>query len=341
MPVTRRALIAASSAALLAPRLARAETVTDDTGRALQVPPKVHRVFPAGPPAAILLYTLAPTLLLGWPRANRPEECAYMLPDICARPEISRITGRGNTANLETVISLKPDLIFGVGSTSATYVSLAERVQQQTGIPYALLDGRFLALSTAYERLGKLIGRANDGADFADYCNMTLGVITNRVAFVPRERRPRVYYARGPRGLVTGLGGSIDVETIELMAVNVAAGTQGGLANVSIEQVLLWNPDVIVTIDQDFAANVRGDPAWASVKAVREGRVHLSPKMPFGWVDFPPSVNRLIGLWWLGKILYPDLFKGDLRELTRDFYEKFYHVKPTDAQIDHVLAGRD
>ena len=104
-----------------------------------------------------------------------------------------------------------------------------------------------------------------------------------------------------PRGLVTGLGGSINVETIELMAQNVGGGTRGGLANVSIEQVLVWNPDVIVTIDQDFAASVRSDPAWAGVKAVREGRVHLSPKMPFGWVDFPPSVNRLIGLMWLSR----------------------------------------
>ena len=341
MPVTRRALIAAASAALLTRGQAHAETVADDSGRALQVPAKVQRVFPAGPPSAILLYTLAPTLLLGWPRANRPEECVYMLPDICWRPEVGRITGRGNTANLESVIALKPDLILDVGSTSATYVSLAERVQQQTGIPYALLDGRFLSLSTTYEKLGRLIGRPGDGADFADYCNMTLGVITNRIAFVPAEKRPRVYYARGSRGLVTGLGGSINVETIELLARNVAGETPGGLANVSIEQVLLWNPDVIVTIDQDFAANVRSDPAWASLAAVKNGRVHLSPKMPFGWVDFPPSVNRLIGLWWLGKILYPDLFKEDLRELTRDFYEKFYHVKPTDAQVDHVLAGRD
>ena len=72
--------------------------------------------------------------------------------------------------------------------------------------------------------------------------------------------------------------------------------------------MLLWNPDVIVTIDRDFAASVRSDPVWASVKAVRAGRVHLSPKMPFGWVDFPPSVNRLIGLWWLAKILYPEHF---------------------------------
>jgi len=74
---------------------------------------------------------------------------------------------------------------------------------------------------------------------------------------------------------------------------------------------------------------------------VRARRVHLSPKLPFGWVDFPPCVNRLIGLQWLAKILYPDLFPEDLRALTRDFYARFYHVTPSDAQIDRVLAGRD
>ena len=341
MPLTRRSFLATASAALMATRAAGAATFADDSGRSITVPEKVTRVFPAGPPAAIMLYTLAPDLLLGWPRANRPEECAYMLPDICTRPEVGRLTGRGNTANLESVVALRPDLIVDVGSTSATYVSLAERVQQQTGIPYALLDGRFLSLSTSYEKLGKLTGRINDGADFADYVNMTLGTITNRIAFVPAEKRPRVYYARGPRGLITGLGDSINVETIELMARNVAGETRGGLANVSIEQVLLWNPDVIITIDQDFAANVYSEPAWSSISAVKNKRMHLSPKMPFGWVDFPPSSNRLIGLWWLGKVLYPDLFKEDMHELTRDFYAKFYHVKPTDAQIDHVLAGRD
>jgi iron complex transport system substrate-binding protein len=151
-----------------------------------------------------------------------------------------------------------------------------------------------------------------------------------------------VYSGRGPRGLETGLGGSINVETIEFLgARNVAAERRGGMAVVSVEQVLLWNPDVIITIDQDFAANVRRDPVWSSIKAVQAGRVHLSPKMPFGWVDFPPSVNRLIGLWWLAKILYPQQFPEDLRPLTRDFYRRFYHVTPTDAQIEHVLAGRD
>jgi iron complex transport system substrate-binding protein len=341
MPLTRRTLIATGAAALLAPRSVRADTVTDAAGRNVTTSGRVARVFPAGPPAAILLYTLAPDLLLGWPRANRPEECLYMLPDACRRPEVGRLTGRGNTANLETVIALKPDLILDVGSIRDLYVSLANRTQEQTGIPYALLDGRFGAIPATYRKLGELLGRSDDAKKLADYSEHTLKTVQTRIANVPSDKRPRVYYARGPRGLVTGLGGSINVETIERMARNVAGGTHGGLANVSLEQVLLWNPDVIVTIDQDFAAGVTNDPAWASVAAVKNRRVHLSPKMPFGWVDFPPSVNRLIGLWWLGKILYPDLFKEDMRALMRDFYSTFYHVTPTAEQTDHVLAGRD
>ena len=322
------------------PRRAIAANVTDAAARSITVPATVTRVFPAGPPASILLYTLAPELMLGWTRSNSPAECAYLLPEICARPEIGRITGRGNTANLEAVLSLKPDLILDVGSTNATFVSLADRVQEQTGIPYALLDGRFGAAAVTYRTLGELTGRREQAEKLARYADDTIRTVLGRVHSVAPDKRPRVYYARGPRGLETGLGGSINVETIELLARNVAGGQKGSLASTSIEQVLLWDPDVIVTIDDAFAANVRNDPAWAGVTAVREGRVHLSPKMPFGWVDFPPAVNRLIGLWWLGKVLYPDLFHEDLRKLTREFYTLFYHVTPSDTQIDQVLAGR-
>jgi iron complex transport system substrate-binding protein len=341
MSCNRRALITGLSASLLAPRYARAATVSDSAGRTVPVPARVERVFPAGPPAAIFLYTLAPDLLIGWPRANRREEREFLLPDVGGRPEVGRITGRGNTANLEVVLALKPDLILDVGSLNPTYVSLADRVQQQTGIPYALLDGRFDAIPLEYRTLGELIGRPEQGESFARLSADIINTIARRVNSIPPERRPRVYYARGPRGLETGLSGSINVETIEFVAQNVAGGSRGGLAIVSIEQVLLWNPDVIITIDRDFAANVWNDPAWAPVAAVRARRVHLSPKLPFGWIDFPPTVNRLIGLWWLAKILYPALFPEDLRALTRDFYNRFYHVTPSDAQIERVLAGRD
>src|SRR5437588_7643231 len=150
MKLDRRLLLAGLSAVLLAPRSARAASVTDGAGRSVPVPARVARVFPAGPPAAIMLYTLAPELLIGWPRPNGAAEREFLLPDIGARPEVGRITGRGNTANLEEVLALKPDLILDIGSVNATYISLADRVQEQTGIPYALLDGRFDGIAGAY-----------------------------------------------------------------------------------------------------------------------------------------------------------------------------------------------
>src|SRR5499433_1740627 len=178
----RRTLITGLSAALLAPRSARAATITDSAGRNVIIPGRVERVFPAGPPAAIMLYTVAPDLLLGWPRANRPDEREFLLPDIGGRPEVGRITGRGNTANLEVVLALKPDLILDIGSVNATYVSLADRVQEQTKIPYALLDGRFDGIAASYRTIGTLIGRPEPAEALARYTDDTVKTITGRIA---------------------------------------------------------------------------------------------------------------------------------------------------------------
>jgi iron complex transport system substrate-binding protein len=337
----RRALLTGLTALAAWPRAAQAATVRDGAGRDVAVPATVTRVFPAGPPAAIQLYTLAPDLLLGWPRANRPEEREFLLQGIGERPEIGRITGRGNSANLEAVLQLKPDLIVDAGATGRTYVELAERVQGQTGIPYALLDGRFSAIPESYRILGRLTGRSQRAETLATWCETAMTTIRERIAGIPAQQRPSVYYARGPRGLETGLGGSINVETLSFLgARNVADQPGSGLAQVSLEQVLAWDPEVIVTIDLAFSESVRRDPAWAGVRAVKGGRVHLSPKIPFGWVDFPPSVNRMVGLWWLAKLLYPQAFPEDIRTIARDFHTLFYQVTPSEPQLDRILAGR-
>src|SRR4029077_14738681 len=114
-----------------------------------------------------------------------------------------------------------------------------------------------------YRTLGLLTGKRQEADALADYTERTIATIMGRIANIALDKRPAVYYARGPKGLMTGLGGSINVETIEMLARNVAGANKGGGANVSIEQVLLWNPDVIVTIDDEFAASVRSDPVWA------------------------------------------------------------------------------
>ena len=195
----RRVLAALTAAAWPLGAQAQDTPVSDGARRAVTVPGTVARVFPAGPPAAIWLYTLAPELLLGWPRAIRPEEQAYLLPEIAARPEVGRLTGRGNTANLEAVLASKPDLILDVGSTDATYVSLADRVQAQTGVAYALLDGRLEKAAETYRMLGRLVRREAEAAALVGYAEVTLKTVRERGAAVPPEKRPRTYYARGPR----------------------------------------------------------------------------------------------------------------------------------------------
>jgi len=148
-----------------------------------------------------------------------------------------------------------------------------------------------------------------------------------------------VYYARGPQGLVTGLGGSINVEMIEFLgARNVAGGEKGGLAQVGFEQVVLWDPPVIVTNDPDFMREVWRMPVWQSVTAVRKKRVYLSPHLPFGWFDYPPGPNRLLGLLWLSEILYPDLFRHDYPREIAEFHRRFYHQEPSAAQVAKLLA---
>ena len=318
---------------------AQAQKFTDGAGRPVAMPAKVERVYAAGPPASMLVFAIAPDKLVGWTRAFRPNEAAFVAPKYGALPELGRLTGRGNTANVEVLLQARVDLVVDAGSTAETYVSLADRVQQQTGIPYVLLDGRLDAVPGSLRLLGRLLADEKRGNMLADYYERALRDIKERSAKVGPAERPRVYYGRGPAGLQTGLAGSINVEVLDYLgARNVAGEAKGGLSVVSLEQVLAWNPEVILTSDPNFYAAVWKDARWANVAAVRAKRVHLSPHLPFGWFDFPPGANRLLGLYWAGKLLYPKAFQEDLRPIVTEFHRRFYHQAPTPAQLDALLG---
>src|SRR5690554_1040672 len=321
--------------------LAQERRITDATGREVSVPERVERVFAAGPPASLFVFALAPESLLGWTRTPRPDEAA-LLPDSYARlPTVGRLTGRGGSANLEAVMALEPDLIVDVGSTAPTYRDLAARVQAQSGIPTLLFDGRFDATAETFRTLGDLLGEPQRGAELADWIEREIESIRARIADIPPEQRPRVYYARGPAGLETALAGSINVEVLDLLGVTNVAGEalgRGGLASVSMEQILDWDPEIIVTVDPHFAANAEPDPLWQQVTAVREGQVYSAPRSPFPWVDFPPGPNRLIGLSWLASLLYPEHFSQDgIEAKVKDFYRLFYHREPTTEEVQALL----
>ncbi|MEQ9239419.1 iron ABC transporter substrate-binding protein [Roseovarius indicus] len=319
---------------------AQAGTITDSAGRTVDIPDKVTTVFAAGPPASILVYIMKPEALTGWPRALRPEERAYIAEPYRDLPETGRLTGRGGEANLERVLAIEPDLIVDFGSVRDTYIDLANRVQEQTGIPYILIDGRFENTPEALRVVGEALGVPDRGEALARDVEATFGRIDALLEGVPEADRPRVYLARGPEGLETGMKGSINTEIIERAGGrNVAddGGQTRGLVQASMEQVIVANPDTIVTWDRNFFAKVFNDPLWQGIDAVREGRVFLSPTAPFGWIDRPPSVNRMMGLTWMAGLLYPERWEGNLREEARAFYKLYYHVDLSDEDLEGLL----
>jgi iron complex transport system substrate-binding protein len=312
----------------------------DATGRRILVPDRVTRVMAAGPTAAVVLYVLAPDLMVAWPSAPRLNEREFIRPSARDLPELGRLTGRGDTANVETVLKTRPDLIFDFGSVTPTFASLAARVQEQTGIPYLLIDGHLDHTAASLRELGRVFGVSDRAEAVARYVEDTERLIDERLKHVPARRR--VYLAREPNGLETGLAGSINTEIIERAGgINVAerGSGRGGIANVSIEQVLAWAPDTIITWDANFFASYAADPVWGAVPAVKAKRVFLAPRLPFGWIDAPPSINRVIGLRWIAGLLYPEKFPEDIRAIAREFITLFYQIDVSDSQLDRILSG--
>jgi len=325
------------AAALVSPACFSQVAITDAADRSIRPPGKVERVYAAGPPASMLVFAIAPDKLVGWTRAFRPNEAEFVPPRYAALPELGRLTGRGNTANVEVILKAKADLIVDAGSTGASLASLASQVQQQTGIPYALFDGRIELTPATLRALGKLMGDPARAEQLAAWYEKELQDAKQRAARV--TSKPRVYYGRGPAGLQTGGKGSINVEVLEFLgAENVAAEARAGLVTVSIEQILLWDPEAVLTTDPEFWRSAWTDPRWRAVTAVEKKRVFLSPHLPFGWFDFPPGANRLLGIWWAGKLLYPAAFDIDLRAKVSEFHRLFYHREPSAAQLDALLG---
>ena len=343
--MTRRGFGAAliALAAALAPLTGAAQTrFTDDGRRTITLPARVAHVLPAGPPASVDLLMMAPETLVGLTTALTPAEAAFLPARAAALPTIGRLTGHGKTISLDAVKTMAPDLVVDIGYVGGPFVALADRVQRQTGIPYVLIDGSLAETPATLRKLGKALKRPARGEALAHYAEETLALVKSRLAAVPDERRPRVYFARGSSGLETGIDGSINTEVLALAGARNAAHSTPqahGLITVSLSQILAWQPDVIIAIDPAFYRAVWHDPQWQRLAAVRAKRVYLAPALPFGWVDEPPAANRLIGLRWLVKLLHPALFPEDIRTEARRFYALFYGREPTDRQLDQLLAG--
>lgn len=326
---------------------AETREITDMAGRKVTVPAaeNIESVFSAGPVAAIFLYMVAPDKLLGWNYELNDVEKSIILDKYQDLPNF----GMGDAVNYEAVIAANPTIAINSGKINDTMVSDCDALSESLGLPVVAVDNKLNNSAEAFRFMGELLGVEDHAEELAQYAEQVFTDI-NALSDIPEEKKVSVYFGNGEDSLETAPRGSQHAQILDAInAVNVADLElgDGSRVQISAEQLLAWDPDVIVVNGEpkadksgnSAAEDILSNPDYASLKAVQDQKVYGTPNAPFSWVDRPAGPNRLIGMRWFSALIYPEYIKCDINEEIHKFFDLFYHVDLSDEQLENVLKG--
>ena len=326
---------------------AETREITDMAGRKVTVPTaeNIESVFSAGPVAAIFLYMVAPDKLLGWNYELNDVEKSIILDKYQDLPNF----GMGDAVNYEAVIAANPTIAINSGKINDAMVSDCDALSESLGIPVVAVDNELNNSAEAFRFMGELLGVEDHAEELAQYAEQIFTDI-NALSDIPEEKKVSVYFGNGEDSLETAPRGSQHAQILDAInAVNVADLElgDGSRVQISAEQLLAWDPDVIVVNGEpkadksgsSAAEDILSNPDYASLKAVQDQKVYGTPNAPFSWVDRPAGPNRLIGMRWFSALIYPEYIKCDINEEIHKFFDLFYHVDLSDEQLENVLKG--
>lgn len=321
--------------------------ITDMAGRKVTVPAAedIESVFSTGPVAAIFMYMVAPDKLLGWNYELNDVEKSIILEKYHDLPNF----GMGDAINYEAVIAANPTIALNCGKINDAMVSDCDALSKSLGIPVIAVDNELNNSAEAFRFMGELLGVEDHAEELAEYSEKIFTDIAS-LADIPEDEKVSVYFGNGEDSLETAPRGSQHAQILDAVNVTNVADLElgdGSRVQISAEQLLAWNPDVIVVNGEpkadksgnSAAEDILSNPDYASLKAVQDNKVYGTPNAPFSWVDRPAGPNRLIGMRWLSAVVYPEYIKCDVNEEIREFFNLFYHVDLSDEQLENVLKG--
>ncbi|MDR7812552.1 ABC transporter substrate-binding protein [Lacrimispora sp.] len=316
-----------------------ARVFTDSAGREVTLPKEIKKIAPSGPLAQIVLYTLCPDKLSGLASDFSEGAKQYIDEKYWSLPKFGQFYGKNANLNMEAQIAESPDVIIDIGEAKKSVKEDMDALQEQLNMPVIFIEADLDTMSSAYEKLGELTGDTDQAKKLADDCNNILK--KSETAREQLSEKKSVYFAVGDDGLHTNAEGSIHARVIEQIGAENAAKVEmvssGGGSEVSFEQLLLWQPDVIIVDSEALYQTITTDKVWGELNAVKEGKVYQIPSVPYSFMSSPPSVNRMIGILWLGNLVYPEQYSADIKQEVKDFYELFYHVTLDDTQAEKIL----
>lgn len=315
-------------------------TFTDSLGREVTLPSKLSKIAISGPLAQIVVFAIAPEMMVGVAN-DWGEEAKGLIPDeYYTLPKLGQLYGGKGELNLETLLQSGAEVVIDVGEQKGSMTDDLNALQEQTGIPFVHIDCYTGHMGDTYRTLGALLGKETEGNALGEYCDMVYSR-TNKIA--ESVEKANLLYCLGDKGQNVIAQGSYHAEVIDLLSNNLAVvespSSKGTGNEVDMEQILKWNPDVILFAPGSVYATVGEDSAWQGVTAIKEGRYYEVPNGPYNWMGFPPSVQRMLGMMWMAKLLYPETVDYDLQAEVTEYFKLFYHTDLTDDAYNALVAN--
>ena len=312
---------------------------TDSCGREVTVPADIQKIAVSGPLAQMVVFAIAPDKMVGVANAWDESAKAYFDAKYLELPLLGQLYGGKGELNLETLLAAAPDVVIDVGEPKDSMAEDLDALQEQTGIPFVHIDAYLASMDDTYAMLGDLLAMPNEAQGLADYCRYAYD---RAVEIANSVEKVNLLYITGDEGLNVIAKGSYHAKAIDLLANNLAVveepSSKGTGNEVDMEQILNWNPAAVIFAPGSIYSTVADNENWQTIPAIRDGRCYEVPMGPYNWMGFPPSVQRILGMQWMAKVLYPDAADYDMYETTQTYFQLFYHCDLTAEQYAALTA---
>ncbi|MDR2485304.1 MAG: ABC transporter substrate-binding protein [Treponema sp.] len=320
----------------------RAERVlfTDSAGRQVEIPAKITRITASGSLAQMFLIAIAPDLLCTVTSAFPQQEAEFMPGYLANLPAAGQFYGAANI-NLEEIAAIGPEIVIDVGESKDTIAEDMDAISKAVAVPTVHIAAGLRSTPEAFRTLGGLLGRQEKGEALAAFCEKTLAWADRIMAQAGNNKKPALY-CLGKQGLNVLAAGTFHTEVLDKLADNRAVvsnpASRGTGNETNIEQLLLWDPEVILFGFNSVYDSAGSDPVWRQMRAVRNGAYYEVPQGPHNWMGGPPSINRYLGMLWMLKIFYPEYADFDLYAEVAEYYRLFYSFELSQERFNALTA---
>ena len=322
---------------------AETRTFTDSAGRTVEVPAQIDRIAPAGHTATQILLTMAPEKMVTVSQTLTESQAKYLGSDYATLPVTGAAFGAKGDLNKEAVAASGAQILIDTGELKDGVKEDLDTIQEQLGIPVVVIETKMEDYGAAYEMLGELLGMEDRGKELSDYCKAAYDETVSVMAKIPEDQRVSVAYLLGDKGTNTIAKNSYQGQVVDLVANNVAdlgkvSGSGTGV-EISMEQLAIWNPQVILFQENSIYDNVGNDAAFAELDAIKNGQYYEVPGTPWCWLNNPPTVNQVLGMQWLPRLLYPDQYDNDMYKTVASYFKTFYGYDLSESEFNEIAAN--